>query len=201
MLEQLLKFVDWDEALARACAELLEGEWAARRNYDHLSAYFVPQLNLAGGTKALASALQWLLDDYASYLLSNQWGVLSEDNFFVDEHLLDRAKVDFKPRSQMLTCLEGVSDKSGGQVLYEASFRLACRLKRLLLPLKDLRFDQLQFQVLPPPDPIYYKGVRALLALPKDDGAWPEERGCLGACFVIQAGGDGQRTPSRVLRR
>lgn len=29
LLEQLLKFVDWDEALARACAELLEGEWAA----------------------------------------------------------------------------------------------------------------------------------------------------------------------------
>jgi superfamily II DNA or RNA helicase len=29
LLEQLLKFVNWDEALARACAELLEGEWAA----------------------------------------------------------------------------------------------------------------------------------------------------------------------------
>jgi len=29
LLAQLLKFVGWEEALARACAELLEGEWAA----------------------------------------------------------------------------------------------------------------------------------------------------------------------------
>lgn len=30
LLEQLLRFVSWKEALARACAELLEGDWAER---------------------------------------------------------------------------------------------------------------------------------------------------------------------------
>ena len=30
LLEQLLRLVSWQEALARACAELLEGEWAER---------------------------------------------------------------------------------------------------------------------------------------------------------------------------
>ncbi|AHZ76229.1 helicase [Pseudomonas putida] len=28
LLEQLLKFVTWQEALARACGELLESDWA-----------------------------------------------------------------------------------------------------------------------------------------------------------------------------
>ena len=30
LLEALLRVVSWQEALARACAELLEGEWAQR---------------------------------------------------------------------------------------------------------------------------------------------------------------------------
>ncbi len=30
LLQDLLQFVSWEEALARACADLLEGQWAAR---------------------------------------------------------------------------------------------------------------------------------------------------------------------------
>ncbi|MDH4562327.1 hypothetical protein [Pseudomonas sp. BN411] len=150
------------------------------RDFDHLAAFFVPQRNLPGGVDAVASALQFLLDGYASRLLSTRWSQLSKDTFFVDEALMACAKADFKPRSRSLMLYDGVTEQCGGQFLYEVSFALACRLKQLLLPLEELAFDEMQFQVLPPTNPVAYQGVRALLALPK-------EQEFSGACFVVQA--------------
>lgn len=68
LLEKLLRVVDWTEALARACAELLEGEWAEKYlREDYLS----EADNLWPSQKqGIAQAL---------YVLSNQGSVLIAD--------------------------------------------------------------------------------------------------------------------------
>lgn len=71
LLEQLLRVVTWQEALARACAELLEGEWAAR--------YLEGQLEL-GDTRlwpsqqlGIAQAL-WVIENIGSVLVADPTG-------------------------------------------------------------------------------------------------------------------------------
>jgi hypothetical protein len=71
LLEQLLRVVTWQEALARACAELLEGEWAQR--------YLKNQLDL-GDTRlwpsqqaGIAQAL-WVLENIGSVLVADATG-------------------------------------------------------------------------------------------------------------------------------
>ncbi len=71
LLRQLLRVVTWQEALARACAELLEGEWADR--------YLEHQLEL-GDTKlwpsqrvGIAQAL-WVLENIGSVLVADPTG-------------------------------------------------------------------------------------------------------------------------------
>lgn len=71
LLEQLLRVVTWQEALARACAELLEGEWAAR--------YLEGQLDL-GDTRlwpsqqlGIAQAL-WVIENIGSVLVADPTG-------------------------------------------------------------------------------------------------------------------------------
>ena len=70
LLERLLRKVTWREALARACAELLEGEWAER--YTHLG----------GGTSGalwpaqemgIAQAM-WVLENVGSVLIADATG-------------------------------------------------------------------------------------------------------------------------------
>lgn len=68
LLEQLLKVVSWQEALARACAELLEGEWAER----YLSGEY-----LSDAAKLWPSQKQGIAQ--ALYVLSNQGSVLVAD--------------------------------------------------------------------------------------------------------------------------
>ncbi|MGH1449669.1 MAG: SNF2-related protein [Pseudomonadaceae bacterium] len=68
LLENLLRFVSWQEALARACSELLEGNWATRylnslNGYVNVSLWPCQQ-------KGIGQAL---------YLLENQGGVLIAD--------------------------------------------------------------------------------------------------------------------------
>ena len=70
LLEQLLQVVDWQEALARAAAELLEGEWAAR---------YVAEGD-AGGSPlwpsqraGIAQAL-WVTKDVGSVLVADATG-------------------------------------------------------------------------------------------------------------------------------
>lgn len=71
LLEQLLQVVTWQEALARACAELLEGRWASR--------YLGRQLDL-GDTQlwpsqqaGIAQAL-WVLENIGSVLVADATG-------------------------------------------------------------------------------------------------------------------------------
>jgi len=71
LLQQLLRVVTWQEALARACAELLEGEWAER--------YLENQLEL-GDTRlwpsqrvGIAQAL-WILENIGSVLVADPTG-------------------------------------------------------------------------------------------------------------------------------
>lgn len=71
LLDQLLRVVTWQEALARACAELLEGEWAAR--------YLKHQLEL-GDTRlwpsqqiGIAQAL-WVIENIGSVLVADPTG-------------------------------------------------------------------------------------------------------------------------------
>lgn len=68
LLEQLLRRVPWREALARACAELLEGEWAQ----TYLRGDYLPdEANLwPAQRQGIAQAL---------YILSNQGSVLVAD--------------------------------------------------------------------------------------------------------------------------
>lgn len=71
LLSELLKFVTWQEALARGCAELLEGEWARR--------YLEQQMDL-GDTRlwpsqiaGIAQAL-WMVDNVGSVLIADPTG-------------------------------------------------------------------------------------------------------------------------------
>lgn len=70
LLEDLLRLTSWEEALVRACADLLEGEWAAR------------YLGLAGGVGAtlwpaqragIAQAL-WIVETVGSALVADATG-------------------------------------------------------------------------------------------------------------------------------
>lgn len=69
LLRKLLKHVNWQEALGRACAELLEGSWAARYlpNPAHTSDIWPSQI---GG---IAQAL-WILDSIGSVLIADATG-------------------------------------------------------------------------------------------------------------------------------
>ncbi|MEN8207223.1 MAG: SNF2-related protein [Pseudomonadota bacterium] len=68
LLEQLLQVVPWQEALARACAELLEGDWAKA----YLRANYLP-----GETDMWPSQRQGIAQ--ALYILSRQGSVLVAD--------------------------------------------------------------------------------------------------------------------------
>lgn len=67
LLSRLLKIVTWEEALAKACAELLEGEWAQK----YLDQSYLSDVKLWPSQKqGIAQAL---------YVLSNQGSVLIAD--------------------------------------------------------------------------------------------------------------------------
>ena len=68
LLEQLLKVVSWEEALAKACAELLEGEWAK----DYVGSDF-----LFGDVDLWPAQRQGIAQ--ALYVLSQQGSVLIAD--------------------------------------------------------------------------------------------------------------------------
>jgi CTP:molybdopterin cytidylyltransferase MocA len=68
LLEQLLRVVSWQEALARACAELLEGEWAER---------YLREDYLADSARLWPSQRQGIAQ--ALYVLSQQGSVLVAD--------------------------------------------------------------------------------------------------------------------------
>ena len=71
LLERLLQVVPWREALARACAELLEGEWAQayldRDNLNDVEKLWPAQ------RKGIAQAL-YILDNHGSVLIADATG-------------------------------------------------------------------------------------------------------------------------------
>ncbi|GLZ87515.1 hypothetical protein Pres01_35660 [Metapseudomonas resinovorans] len=68
LLEQLLRFVSWKEALARACSELLEGEWADR---------YLQSLSVQENVRLWPSQRKGI--GQALYLLETAGGVLVAD--------------------------------------------------------------------------------------------------------------------------
>ena len=68
LLDKLLQVVSWQEALARACAELLEGDWAAR---------YIRESELSSGSALWPSQKQGIAQ--ALYILSRQDSVLVAD--------------------------------------------------------------------------------------------------------------------------
>lgn len=68
LLEKLLRFVSWREALARACVELLEGEWADR---------YLQSLSSHEGVRLWPSQRKGI--GQALYLLETAGGVLVAD--------------------------------------------------------------------------------------------------------------------------
>lgn len=71
LLEQLLKHVTWQEALARACAEVLDGEWA-RQRLQGSNAAVLPTL-WPSQQQGIAQAM-WILENMGSVLIADATG-------------------------------------------------------------------------------------------------------------------------------
>lgn len=71
LLEKLLKLVTWQEALARGCAELLEGDWARDRLRDQLLPYDQPLW--PSQVQGIAQSL-WLIETVGSVLVADATG-------------------------------------------------------------------------------------------------------------------------------
>ncbi|MBC7970022.1 MAG: helicase [Verrucomicrobia bacterium] len=71
LLELLLSVVTWQEALARACAELLEGEWAGR--YIRAHSYGDEAALWPSQQQGIAHAL-WVIENVGSVLIADATG-------------------------------------------------------------------------------------------------------------------------------
>lgn len=69
LLRDMLAFVDWREALARACADLLEGQWAAR----YLASLPGSEPLWPSQISGIAEAL-WVVDNVGSVLVADATG-------------------------------------------------------------------------------------------------------------------------------
>jgi hypothetical protein len=69
LLDQLLQVVTWQEALARACADLLEGQWAER----YLSSVIGTSTLWPSQVAGIAEAL-WVVDNVGSVLVADATG-------------------------------------------------------------------------------------------------------------------------------
>jgi superfamily II DNA or RNA helicase len=69
LLENLLAFVSWQEALARACAELLEGQWASRYLSSAPAASSLWPSQIAGIAEAM-----WVVENVGSVLVADATG-------------------------------------------------------------------------------------------------------------------------------
>lgn len=84
LLQDLLSCVTWHEALARACAELLEGAWAAR--FREISALGEGQALWPSQEQGIAHAL-WVLEHQGSVLIADATG---SGKTLMGAHLLKR---------------------------------------------------------------------------------------------------------------
>lgn len=69
LLDALLRFVPWREALARACADLLEGQWAARYLQTDSFAVDLWPSQIAGIAEAM-----WIVESVGSVLIADATG-------------------------------------------------------------------------------------------------------------------------------
>jgi hypothetical protein len=69
LLQDLLQFVTWEEALARACADLLEGQWAASYLSGVADAATLWPSQLAGIAQAM-----WVVENVGSVLVADATG-------------------------------------------------------------------------------------------------------------------------------
>jgi superfamily II DNA or RNA helicase len=69
LLEALLRFVPWQEALARACADLLEGDWARQYLAGATAGAALWPSQIAGIAQAL-----WIVDSVGSVLIADATG-------------------------------------------------------------------------------------------------------------------------------
>ncbi|MFO7983891.1 MAG: SNF2-related protein [Desulfuromonadales bacterium] len=71
LLEQLLKVVTWQEALGRACGELLEGDWAQKYIRSHLAA---DGRELWPSQKVGIAQALWMVENVGSVLVADATG-------------------------------------------------------------------------------------------------------------------------------
>lgn len=69
LLESLLRQVGWQEALARACSDLLEGEWAANYLIDHSGPGHLWPTQRVGIAQAM-----WIIENVGSVLVADATG-------------------------------------------------------------------------------------------------------------------------------
>jgi len=69
LLKDLLAFVSWQEALARACADLLEGQWASRYLSSESAASTLWPSQIAGIAEAM-----WVVENVGSVLIADATG-------------------------------------------------------------------------------------------------------------------------------
>lgn len=70
LLERLLQVVDWREALARACADILEGDWARA----HLARLGTDQSGLWPSQQVGIAQALWIVDQVGSVLVADATG-------------------------------------------------------------------------------------------------------------------------------
>jgi hypothetical protein len=70
LLEQLLSVVSWQEALARACGELLEGDWAAR----YLTGLSSSEGELWPSQRIGIAQAMWIIENVGSVLVADATG-------------------------------------------------------------------------------------------------------------------------------
>jgi hypothetical protein len=71
LLQQLLKVVSWQEALGRACGELLEGEWAEKYIKTHMAS---SDSELWPSQKAGIAQSLWMVENIGSVLVADATG-------------------------------------------------------------------------------------------------------------------------------
>lgn len=130
----------------------------------YMAGFFLTPRGLPGGQRAAMAAVQYLLDGYASVLLSNHWERLKSGRVFVDEALLQCAAQDFKPQDEVIAA----SESGGGMFLYRVAFALACRIQRMLLSLSELPLANSEYRILPPALPLCDQGFRTIVVFPRE---------------------------------
>lgn len=149
---------------------------ALSNRFDHLAKHFKAQINLPSNGDVIEPMLQYLLDGYASVLLSHHWSRLSDGHYFVDERLLELTQADFKPwNSQKL--LWQVAGIAGGNLFYSVALQMARRLKTQLSVFSQIDHQRMNFRILPLANARDTRDIRAVLALPKHGVS-------TGSCFL-----------------